>query len=187
MIIRFLFLFFLGLFLCNAQEEGRDDLVVVGEERIDTIAVEGTKDPLRASVYSAVLPGLGQYYNERYWKTPVVLGLLGTGAGIIVFFNGQYRDFRDAFIAELNGQEHEFTEIGLSAERLAALQDDRRRSRDYAIAFTSLFYILNIVDAAVDAHLFDFDAEVDFSWNPNLIYDQVSGQPYYGITLRMNF
>ena len=111
-------------------------------------------NPTKAGLYSAVLPGLGQYYNKKYWKIPIVWGGIGTGIGITLWNQKQYNRYRDAFIAQLNGQTHEFSDIpGITAEALGRTQDRAKRQRDYAIAITGLVYILNIVDAVVDAHL----------------------------------
>ncbi len=130
-------------------------------------------NPTRAGLYSAVLPGLGQYYNKKYWKIPIVWGALGTGVGITLWNQKQYNRYRDAFIAELNGQQHEFSDIpGVTKEVLGRTQDRVKRQRDYAIAVTSLVYILNIVDAVVDAHLYEGRKDPDLALTPTVIFDE---------------
>ena len=104
-------------------------------------------NPTKAGLYSAVPPGLGQYYNRKYWKIPIVWGAIGTGVGVTLWNQKRYNRYRDAFIAELNGQEHEFSDIpGVTKEVLGRTQDRAKRQRDYAIAITGLIYILNIRD-----------------------------------------
>lgn len=129
--------------------------------------------PTKAGLYSAVLPGLGQYYNKKYWKIPIVWGGIGTGIGITLWNQKQYNRYRNAFIAELNGQTHEFSDIpGITKEALGRSQDAAKRQRDYAVAISSLVYILNIVDAVVDAHLYEPRHDPDLALKPTLIYDE---------------
>ena len=134
-------------------------------------------NPTKAGLYSAVLPGLGQYYNKKYWKIPIVWGAIGTGVGITIWNQRQYTRYRNAFISELNGQPHEFSEIpGITAEALGRTQDRAKRQRDYAIAITGLIYVLNIVDAVVDAHLYEGRKDPDLALKPTIIFDEFGNQ-----------
>lgn len=146
-------------------------------------------NPTKAGLYSAILPGLGQYYNRKYWKIPIVWGAIGTGVGITLWNQKQYTKYRDAFIAEINGQEHEFSDLpGVTKEVLGRTQDRAKRQRDYAVAITSLVYILGIVDAVVDAHLYEGRKDPDLALKPTLIFEQhiaVSSKP--GLSLSYNF
>lgn len=146
-------------------------------------------NPTKAGLYSAVLPGLGQYYNKKYWKIPIVLGGIGTGVGITLWNQKQYTRYRNAFISELNGQTHEFSEIpGITADALGRTQDRAKRQRDYAIAITGLVYILNIVDAVVDAHLYEGRNDPDLALNPTIIYDEFGKQnTKAGLSLNYRF
>ena len=146
-------------------------------------------NPTKAGLYSAVLPGLGQYYNKKYWKIPIVWGGIGTGIGITLWNQKQYNRYREAFIAQLNGQTHEFSDIpGITAEALGRTQDRAKRQRDYAIAVTGLVYILNIVDAVVDAHLYEGRKDPDLALQPTVIYDEFGKQnSKAGFSLSYNF
>ena len=146
-------------------------------------------NPTKAGLYSAVLPGLGQYYNKKYWKIPIVWGGIGTGVGVVLWNQKQYNRYRDAFIAQLNGQPHEFSDIaGISAEALGRTQDRAKRQREYAIAITGLVYILNIVDAVVDAHLYEGRKDPDLALKPTVIYDEFGKQnSKAGFSLSYNF
>jgi hypothetical protein len=129
-------------------------------------------NPTKAGLYSAVFPGLGQYYNKKYWKIPIVFGAIGTGLGITFYNDKQYRRYRTAFVAQLNGQPNEFSNIpGITATVLGNAQDSAKRQRDYAIAITGLIYILNIVDAVVDAHLYEGRHDPDLAVSPTIIND----------------
>ena len=146
-------------------------------------------NPTKAGLYSAILPGLGQYYNKKYWKIPIVWGAIGTGVGITIFNQKQYDRYRSAFIAQLNGQQHEFSNIpGITKEALGRTQDRAKRQRDYAIAITSLVYILGIVDAVVDAHLYEGRKDPDLALKPAIIYDEFGTfNTKAGLSLSYNF
>ena len=146
-------------------------------------------NPTKAGLYSAILPGLGQYYNRKYWKIPIVWGAIGTGVGITLWNQKQYDRYRTAFIAQLNGQQHEFSNIpGITKEALGRTQDRAKRQRDYAIAISSLVYILGIVDAVVDAHLYEGRKDPDLALKPAIIYDEFGTfNTKAGLSLSYNF
>ncbi len=147
-------------------------------------------NPTRAGLYSAVLPGLGQYYNKKYWKIPVVWGAVGAGVGIAIWNDNQYKKYREYYIAKLNGTPNEFVDSnpGLDKRALANAQDRSKRQRDYAIAITGLIYILNIMDAVVDAHLYESRHDPDLTFNPAVIQDQYGfSPPKTGLTLSYRF
>ena len=199
---KILFTFFLCLFAVAYSQVNPNDTIRVDYRPKDSVAVEknNTKteakvvadlekangptkktlklNPTKAGLYSAVLPGLGQVYNKKYWKVPIVLGAVGAGVGIAVWNDNQYRKYREYYIAKLNGTPNEFvdTHPWLDKVALGNAQDRSKRQRDYAIAITGLIYILNIVDAVVDAHLYEARHDPDLTLNPAMIQDQ------YGIT-----
>lgn len=165
-----------------------DELVVVGNEKFDTINYLNTKSPIRASLYSAILPGMGQVYNKKYWKVPIVWGLLGTGVGFVLNYDKQYKEFRGYYLDKLYGNEIENPTINnMSARQLATIQDDRKRTRDYAIALTALVYILNILDATVDAHLYGMDKDPDLSLQPTMLQNPTSMQFAMGFGVSYKF
>lgn len=145
--------------------------------------------PSKAGLYAAVLPGLGQYYNKKYWKIPIVWGAVGTGVGIIVYNDKQYKRYKTAFAASLNGEPHEFSDIpGIDKVVLGNVQDQAKRYRDYAIAITGVVYILNILDAVVDAHLYEQKRDPDLVIRPTLVNDQQGlGYAKAGLSLQYRF
>jgi hypothetical protein len=145
-----------------------------------------TKSPIRASLYSAILPGAGQIYNRKWWKAPIALGLVGTGTGFTIYYNNLYKKYRRAFIAVREGSESEFTGI-LSAEQLAVIQDDYKRKRDYSVALTALAYLLNIIDATVDAHLFTIRNDADMALKPTVIQNEKTLEPVLGLAFNLKF
>ncbi len=145
-------------------------------------------NPTKAGLYSAVLPGLGQYYNRKYWKIPIVWGAIGTGVGVTIYNQRQYDRYRNAFLAELNGQEHEFSSVpGITKQALGRAQDRVKRQRDYAIAVTALIYVLNIVDAVVDAHLYEGRKDPNLALSPAVIQDELSGKQAVALGVRYRF
>ncbi len=147
-------------------------------------------NPTKAGLYSAVLPGLGQFYNKKYWKIPIVWGAVGTGVGIAVWNQKQYRKYREYYIAKLNGTPNEFIDQYPYLDKVALgnFQDRAKRQRDYAIAISGLIYILNIVDAVVDAHLYESRHDPDLSFAPALIQDEFgTAPPKTGLSLSYRF
>ncbi|WP_312076548.1 DUF5683 domain-containing protein [Chryseobacterium sp.] len=175
-----------------AAKPKSDANVVADIEKANAPAkVKVTKlNPTKAGLYSAVLPGLGQVYNKKYWKVPIVLGAVGTGVGIAVWNQNQYLKYREYYIAKLNGTPNEFVDARPHLDKVALgnAQDRVKRQRDYAIAITGLIYILNIVDAVVDAHLYEGRKDPDLSFAPAVIYDNNNLQPpKTGLALNFRF
>lgn len=171
----------------------KNDANVVAEiEKVNAPSkVKVTKlNPTKAGLYSAVLPGLGQVYNKKYWKVPIVLGAVGAGAGIAIWNQNQYLKYREYYIAKLNGTPNEFVDENPHLDKIALgnAQDRIKRQRDYAIAITGLIYILNIVDAVVDAHLYEGRKDPDLTFAPAVIYDNFRTEPpKTGLALNFRF
>jgi hypothetical protein len=147
-------------------------------------------NPTKAGLYSAVFPGLGQFYNKKYWKIPVVWGAVGAGVGIAVWNQNQYKKYREYYIAKLNGTPNEFVDQRPYLDKIALgnAQDRSKRQRDYAIAITGLIYILNIVDAVVDSHLYEGRRDPDLTFTPAVIYDDLGNNPpKTGLSLNFKF
>jgi len=190
----YIFLFFSVFSL--AQEEVTDSIntpeIVNTATRkgLDSITVDylSMKNPMRASLYSAIFPGMGQIYNGKWWKAPLVWGILGTGTGFIIYYNNQYKEFRGYYLDKLYGNPIDVPGIAnLSVEQLANIQDDRKRSRDYAIALTALGYILNILDATVDAHLYGIKKDPDLSFRPIMMQNLYTFEPTLGVGFHYKF
>lgn len=154
--------------------------------------------PVRASLYSAIFPGLGQIYNRKYWKLPLVYA--GFGAlGYSVTFNltnfskykNAYIDFTDDipetqsyldviggnlnpadFDPVLHPDTYDSQQEEWFSEQLKNNMDYYRRNRDLSYIGLVGLYLINIVDATVDAHLFDYDIGNDLSMKiePRLMY-----------------
>ncbi|MFO8145812.1 MAG: DUF5683 domain-containing protein [Gillisia sp.] len=195
--------FFSGLFfflltnLIVAQEEG----ALVIEAAVDTI-VEKDQDykpynalaPAKAAFYSAILPGLGQAYNGKYWKIPIAYAGLGAGIYFVVENDKQLDRYRSAYKRRLAGfNDDEFSNPNpggpprVSTDGLIRAQKFYRRNKELALLITAGIYALNIIDANVDAHLQQFNVSEDLSLRPGLNFDQFTGKTGYGLTLNLNF
>ena len=105
--------------------------------------------PAKAAFYSAVLPGLGQAYNKKYWKIPLVYGAIGTSLYFYIDSNNKYHQYRDAYKRRLEGYDDDKFSY-LDNDRLIAGQKFYQRNRDLSALVTLAFYALNIIDANVD-------------------------------------
>lgn len=183
-------------FIAFAQEKIQDSIqspeIVQTDTRqgLDSLSIDylTMKNPMRASLYSAILPGMGQVYNGKWWKVPIVWGLLGTGAGFVIHYNNEHKEYRGYYLDKLYGNTIDDPAINnLTVEQLANIQDDRKRSRDYAIALTALAYILNIIDATVDAHLYGINKDPDLSFKPVMLQEWNTIEPKLGLGINYKF
>lgn len=126
--------------------------------------------PSKAAFYSAVIPGLGQAYNKKYWKIPVIYASLGTSLYFYFDNNKKYTLYREEYKKRLLGihDTSDPTFGRLDNERIIRGQEYYQRYRDLAMVITVGIYILNIIDANVDAHLQQFNVDDDLSFNPIL-------------------
>lgn len=143
----------------------RSDSIFLNREDIETIETYSELDPKKAAILSAVLPGLGQAYNNQYWKIPLVYGG-GLLIGHYIEYNHRiYNEFKNALTAEADGNDLTVNPYAgrFSQEALTRNRDAFRRNRDMLIIIAGAFYLLNIVDAHVSAHLHEFDINENLS------------------------
>ncbi len=120
--------------------------------------------PARAAMLSATLPGLGQAYNRKYWKVPVIYAGFGTLAYFIDFNNSNYRKWRNAWIARVDGNPNTVDDYPLYSDgELERAMNFYRRNLEITYMLTAALYLLNILDASVDAHLMTFDVGEDLT------------------------
>lgn len=142
----------------------------------------GEKIPKKAALYSAILPGAGQVYTKKYWKVPIIYGGLITSAYYINESNDLYQLYKSTYLNRLDG---DFTDnLNYSDSDLRTLTEHYRRNREVSALLFTLTYILNIVDASVNAHLFDYDVSEDLSLHIQPVY--FSKENASGISLSFN-
>jgi len=145
------------------------------------------KSPRKASLYSAVLPGAGQIYNGKYWKAPIVWAGMGTFAYMAMDNQSKFMRFKDAYLLRQDGGIDEFYD-NLTADALINEMDRYRRFRDLNIIGATLFYVIQIVDANVDAALSDFDVSDDISLRLSQPGNSfATAQQSLGLTLTLKF
>lgn len=113
--------------------------------------------PAKAAFYSAVLPGLGQAFNKKYWKIPIVWAAIGSGVYFYHTNNNNFNRARTAYKLRINEKPDEFDglegNIFLSKDALISAQKSYKKDRDLSLLVTVGLYILQIVEASVNAHL----------------------------------
>lgn len=190
----FLLLSFLFFSLyCLGQQKGT--LNIVAQDSIKSKKEINRIDPLspaRAAFYSAVVPGLGQAYNKKYWKIPIIYAGMGTGIYFYLKNNKQYNRYRDAYKRRLAGfTDDEFSDASgnplLSDDSLIDAQKFYSRNKEVSLLVTAAFYVLNIVDANVDAHLMQFNVNEDLSVRPDVYQNDFNNRTNLGLSLNYRF
>lgn len=204
-VFSFIILGLAGSLQAQTQDTLMLDSTAVRVEKVnagDSIAGE-IHSPRKASIYSAVLPGLGQVYNKKYWKVPIIYA--GFGAlGYFIGWNNKnfnmakraYSDLTDT-IPETNSYMklkqiiyydlNKASDVASLKKGLTSSQDYFRRNRDLLIIVTAAFYGLNIIDASVDAHFFNFDISDDLTlrWEP--VIRQTQNQNIFCVNCSIKF
>ena len=118
----------------------------------------------------SIFPGAGQIYTKKYWKVPIIYSALVTSGYFIIDNNKKYKKYRDTYLDRNNGI---IDNLNYSNSELITLKDYYKRNREISIMLFSLTYILNIIDASVNAHLFQYeiDENISFKIDP-FFYDQ---------------
>lgn len=148
--------------------------------------------PKKAAVKSACLPGLGQAYNQKYWKIPVAYALMG---GAIYFHLDQKKNYQvvqQNYQAKWYYDQNKSTQPQLidpfPGQSLSEISQEKlqlKNSKDLGIILLVLAYGLQIADATVDAHLFEFNVSDDLSLRPNLRWEIATNSPQMGLSLRI--
>jgi hypothetical protein len=200
----FLFLFFLVCVVlaepCMAQQVPQ---APIASDTIDPPPTQQelankkieNRQPNKAALMSALIPGAGQIYNRKYWKAPIAWIGLGVTAYLAVDFYYQTDKYGDAAYNTAHGKAsdndndyHGYNLQTLNTTQLNTLQDDARRYMYMNIAIFSAVYALNIVDAYVDAHLKEFDVNDNLSFKVKpLFYTANYSHLATGLTLSVRF
>jgi hypothetical protein len=153
-----------------------DTITISGAPVIDSLKPKHS--PTKAALFSAICPGLGQIYNKKYWKLPIVYAGLGISGYYLVRNQKLYKDYKNAFVEYENDRNNpksqqtiddinKLEKIRAANDKEGALKffmDTYRNWRDWSIFSVSLIYLLNIVDATVDAYFFYYDISDDLSF-----------------------
>ena len=183
------------LFICLATQaqSNKDELDETARQNKKNISK--ALDPLRpakAAFYSAVLPGLGQAYNKKYWKIPIVYAAIGTGFYFYLDNNKLYKQYRNAYKRRLAGfTDDEFYGPGdtpfLSDEALIRAQRTLKRNKELSMLVTVGLYVLNIIEANVDAHLLQYNLDENLALKPFMDFNNPNYTTQIGLSLNIKF
>jgi hypothetical protein len=148
--------------------------------------------PAKAAFYSAVIPGLGQVYNKKYWKVPLALAAVGIPIYVYTVNDKEYNRIRDAFRIRLaGGTNDEFSNPdgtpSITTEGLERAQKASQRNKELSILITAALYVLQIIDANVDGHLSQFSVDRNLTFLPYMDYNTLAIGNTYGFNLSYNF
>lgn len=191
------------LILCSAQAQigpprvnmdstrNEDPIIVESEgdavrvEEIDTYADKFV--PRRASLLAAVLPGAGQIYNKKYWKLPIVYGGFITLGYVAKVYDDQYTQYRGELFQLLQDADFE-PPSGATEEQLRSAINSVRRDRDFYLILMGVFYMMQILDAHIDAHLKEFDLNPDLKVTIDPMFEQPTYARYNaGVSIKLKF
>jgi hypothetical protein len=148
--------------------------------------------PSKAAFYSAIFPGMGQIYNRKYWKAPIVWGALAAPTYFYFINNTDYNRFRTAYKLRKTGFQDEFTDdlgnVSVSLETLERAQEQLSENRDLSLMWGVILYVLQIVEASVNAHLLQFNTDDNLSLRPTFVQDPILyNAPKVGFSLKYTF
>jgi hypothetical protein len=187
---RFLF-FFLSFFLLALAVKGQhkpapssqDSLIVESQDTVLLKSYATRYNPRRALLLAAVLPGLGQVYNKKYWKLPLVYGGMFATGYAINYYNDLYKEYKFVLFSALEKGVPETgidTDLGMktTVRGYRNAVDKAKRERDFMMIIMGLVYVLQIVDAHVDAHLkeFDLNPRLQVRLEPLIEQDYLAGR-----------
>lgn len=184
----------------NKEKEEKPEELAEGVVVDSIIKVKEPINPLspaKAAFYSAILPGLGQAYNKKYWKIPLVYAALGTGIYFYVSNDKEYNRYRDAYKSRLAGFTNDEFYLDSNGEQLSTprVTDDGlrraqqlfRRNKEISLLVTIGMYALNIIDANVDAHLLQYNIDENLSLAPHYKINEIDAKGNVGLTLNFKF
>jgi len=169
-----------------------DSLVMEGRDTLLLKSYASRYDPRKALLYAAVVPGLGQIYNKKYWKLPLVYGGMIVCGYAINFYQDGYTTYKAKLYWNLENGYPNDDDIALGDDYTTAtyrhIVDEYKRERDFMIILMGGVYLLQMIDAHVDAHLkeFDLNPKLQMSVRPTVEQNDLIGRQS-GISLVLKF
>ena len=180
------------------------DSTTKGNVAIDSVLNDHS--PHKASMRSAIIPGWGQIYNKSYWKLPIIYAALGTTAYVFVFNLKTYKELKFAYSARYKaslppkdptntypGPYQDSTDYyllkpiyqnpDLDVNSIKFNRDEYRRYVDYSVLVFAFLWVLNVADAAVDAHLKTFDVSPDLGLRFKAGYSDIAHTNGFSVIL----
>lgn len=187
-----LYLFLIVTVLTVIQSFSQEGLIIKATDTIVSKSYEfNPLSPAKAAFYSAVLPGLGQAYNKKYWKIPIVYAALGTGIYAYTWNNNNYTKYREAYKLRINGKPDDYDGVDgnpfLSEDTLISAQQSYKSDRDMSLLITIGLYVLQIVEASVNAHLLQHNVDNNLSFRPKVIKNKTTNKSIFVGSINYNF
>jgi hypothetical protein len=163
----------------------------VTSPKLDTVATNHS--PKMAGWMSAAIPGLGQVYNKKYWKAPVIYIAFGTITYFLIDHNAEYQKYREAYILRTDDDKtNDDIFPKYTVDNLRVLKNKYWKKRDLDVILLAVVYVLNILDAVVDAHFYTYDISEDLSLHINPVVTPVIGfgskpSTMAGLSLSLSF
>lgn len=201
-IIIFISILLSGSIAARGQDLPADTVGIASAKPVEKDSME-LHSPKKAAIYSAILPGLGQAYNKKYWKIPLVYGgfaafgyFIGWNNDFYVTSKRAYSDLTDkdeSTNSYMNLKQIGYydlsnpTDVENLKRGLLDSQNYYRRNRDLLVILTVAFYGLNIIDASVDAHFFNWDIsdKLTMNWQPSM--DQLNNKNFLSFNCTIRF
>ena len=184
----FLILSLLCVFQSYSQKKSKN---ILKDTIVDNNYKYNPLSPAKAAFYSAILPGLGQAYNKKYWKIPFVYAALGSGIYFYSANNTNYNRVREAYKLRISYKPDEFDGTNgnpfLSKDALISAQKSYKKSRDLSLLVTVGLYVLQIVEASTNAHLLQYNVDNKLTVHPKLIKHFNSNKAIVGAQINFNF
>jgi len=145
-------------------------------------------DPGKATLYSILLPGLGQIYNGEYWKIPLYYGMMAGGVYFYTLNRRNYQRYKWIY-DQATSEDPEVEKPPITADNALYYRNLFRRYRDYSLLFTALAYVLQVVDANVFSYMQDFEVNDDISLRiaPTAIPQEYAIMPAMGVGFTLRF
>lgn len=179
---------------CHAQKDSLQTVVSDSSSKKFSLFNDQKHSPLKATIYSAIIPGLGQAYNRKYWKIPIVYAGFAGLSYSVYYTHYNYQGYKAAYKLYLDGDSTtngSFKGV-TSASQQKTLRDYYRKYLDLSAIGMFVWYGLNLIDAAVDAHLYYFDVSDDLSieWRPDFnfyySYNDQAYKPSINLTVKLH-
>jgi len=185
-------LLFIGVHFTGKSQDTTSTQIVSGEVKKQTLSHEDlylVHSPAKATWLSVFVPGAGQIYNKKYWKAPIVWAGIGTALYLSQDYRNQYHFWRDQYVRRIDKDSTTIDDYpGASDASLKDIKDTYRVRMETAYIVAGAIYILQILDANVDAQLMTFDVSDDLSLQMEPYAHPYRGnQAAMGLTLRLNF
>jgi hypothetical protein len=169
----------------NVSSQTKSGPTLIAKDTVKSVDIDPLT-PAKAAFYSAIVPGLGQAYNKKYWKIPLVYGAIGTSLYFYLDSKKKYNQYRDVYKRRLEGYTDDQFNF-YDNDRLLTAQRFYQRNKDFSALFVVGFYVLNIIEANVDAALIQFNVNENLSLRPDVYRNDVTFKANLGLTINYKF